>query len=83
MSGGCTLLSIVQTYMRDNRMYAMQIVQRTYVGPPDVRYFMGYLLGNTWTYETPFGPLCKDHRMYARVVGRLLLCQRVGGKLSL
>jgi hypothetical protein len=64
-------------------MYAMQKVQWTYVGPLNIHYFLGYPLGNTWTYETPFGPLCKDHRMYARFAGRPLLCQRVGGELSL
>jgi hypothetical protein len=64
-------------------MYTPQKVQRTYMGPLDVRYFLGYPLGNTWTYETPYGPMCKDHRTYARVVGRPLLCQRVGGELSL
>jgi hypothetical protein len=64
-------------------MYAMQKVQWTYVGPPNIRYFLGYPLGNTWTYETPFGPLCKDYQMHARFTGRSLLCQRVGGELSL
>jgi hypothetical protein len=64
-------------------MYALQIVQRTYVKPSDVRYFLGYPLGNTWTYETPSGPMCKDHQTHSRVVGRSLLCPRVGGKLSL
>jgi hypothetical protein len=67
----------------DHRTYALQIVQRMYVGPRDVCYFLGYPLGNTWTYETPYGPMCKDHWRYARVVRRSLLCQRVGGELSL
>jgi anaerobic ribonucleoside-triphosphate reductase len=70
------LLSLVRTY-------TLQIVQWTYMGPLDVCYFLGYHLGNTWTYKTFSGPMCKDHRTYARVAGRLLLCQRVGGKLSL
>jgi hypothetical protein len=26
----------------------------------DVRYFLEYPLGNTWTYETHFGPLCNS-----------------------
>jgi hypothetical protein len=56
---------------------------RTYVGPPDVRYFLVNPLDNTWTYETPFGPMCTDHRTYARVVGRPLLCQGVGEGFSL
>jgi hypothetical protein len=67
----------------DHQTYALQIVQRTYVGPPDVRYFLGYPLGNYWMYETPSGPMCKDHRTYARVARRPLFCQRFGGKLSL
>jgi hypothetical protein len=49
----------------------------------DVRYFLEYPLGNTWTYETPFGPLYNGTKTYARVVGRLLLCQEVGGDLFL
>jgi hypothetical protein len=64
-------------------MYALQIVQRTYMGLPDVRYFLRYPLDNTLMYETPFGPLCKDHRTYARVAERPLLCQRVGGEFFL
>jgi hypothetical protein len=40
-------------------------------------------LDNTWTYEAPFGPMCTDHRTYARVAGRPLLCQGVGGGFSL
>jgi hypothetical protein len=68
-------------------------VVRTYEGgPPDVRsanstpavcYFLVYPLGNTWTYETPFEPMCTDHRTCTRVVGRPLLCQGVGGGFSL
>jgi hypothetical protein len=77
------LLSIVQTYREDHRTYALQIVQRKYVEPSDIRYFLGYPLGNNWMYETPFGPMCKDHQTYARVARHSLLCQRVGGKLSL
>jgi hypothetical protein len=42
-----------------------------------------YTLGNTWTYETPFGPMCTNHRTYARVVERPLLYQGVGGGFSL
>jgi hypothetical protein len=53
------------------------------MGPPDVRYFLVYPMGNTWTYETLFGPMYTDHQMYARVDGRLLLCQGVGGGFSL
>jgi hypothetical protein len=67
------LLSVVRTYRGDHRTYACQIVQRMYVGPPDVRYFLGYPLGNTWRYETPSGSMCKDHQVYARVAGRPLL----------
>jgi hypothetical protein len=46
-------------------MYALQIVHRTYMGPPDVCYFLVYPLGNTWTYETPLGPMCTNHRTSA------------------
>jgi hypothetical protein len=82
-SSGRTLLSVVRTY--DG-------------GPPDVRsvnstldvrettgrtLLLVYPLGNTWTYETPFGPMCTDDRTYARVVGRPLLRQGVGGGFSL
>jgi hypothetical protein len=78
------LLSVVRMYARgDHQTYALQIVQRTYMGPPDIRYFLGYPLDNTWTYETPSKSMCKDHRTYARVAERPLLCQRVGGKLFL
>jgi hypothetical protein len=57
--------------------------KRTYVGQLDIFYFLEYPLGNTWKYEIPVGPLCKDHWTYARVAGRPLLYQRVGGELSL
>jgi hypothetical protein len=77
------LLSIVQTYREGHWTYALQKVQQTYMGPPNVCYFLKYPLGNTWTYETPSGPMCKDHRTFARVVERSLLCQRVGGELFL
>jgi hypothetical protein len=56
----------------DHRTYALQIVQWMYVGPPDLRYFLEYLLGNTWMYKTPFGPMCKDHWTFARIAGRPL-----------
>jgi hypothetical protein len=64
-------------------MYALQIVHRTYVGPPDVCYFLNTFWIISRTYETPFEPMCKDHRTYARVAGRPLFCHRVGGELSL
>jgi hypothetical protein len=69
--------------MGDDRTYALQTV------PADVRGTIGrtllfeYPLNNTWTYETPSGPMYKDHRMYVRVAGHPPLCQRVGGELSL
>jgi hypothetical protein len=68
------------------------------VGPPDVRsvnsildvrgttgrtLLFEYPLGNTWMYETPFGPMCTDHQMYPRVFGHPLLCQGVGGRFFL
>jgi hypothetical protein len=57
--------------------------QRMSVGLSDVRYFLVNPLDNTWTYETPSGPMYKDHWTYARVAGRLLLYQGVGGGFSL
>jgi hypothetical protein len=77
------LLSVVRTY--DGGPPDVRSANST----PDVRGTIGrtllfeYPLGNTWTYETPFGPMCTDHRTYARVAGRPLLCQGVGGGFSL
>jgi hypothetical protein len=39
-SGGRMLLSVVQMYGGNHWMYALQTVQGTYVGPPNVRYFL-------------------------------------------
>jgi hypothetical protein len=50
-----------------------KLYRRTYVGPPDICYFLEYPLINTWTYEVSFGLLGKNHRMYASLVGRPLL----------
>jgi hypothetical protein len=81
-SSGRTLLSVVRTY--DGGPPDVRSINST----PDVRGTTGhtilfeYPLGNTWTYETPFKPMCTEHRMYARVVGRPLLCQGVGGIFS-
>jgi hypothetical protein len=69
--------------MGDHRTYALQTVLADVRGPPDIHYFLEYPLGNTWTYETPSGPMCKDHWTYARVAGCPLLCQKVGGEFSL
>jgi hypothetical protein len=67
-------------------------------GPPDIRsansipdirgttgrtLLFEYPLDNTWTYETSSEPMYKDHRTYAKVAERPLLCQGVGGELSL
>ena len=65
----------------DHWAYALQIVQADIRGTTGFTLLLEYPLDNTWTYETPFGPLCKDHRTYA--TGRPLLYQRVGGELSL
>jgi hypothetical protein len=73
-SGGRMLVFVARTYAG---------YHRTYVGPPDVCYFLENPLDNTWMYEAPFGPMCTDHRTYARVAGRPLLCQGVGGEFSL
>jgi hypothetical protein len=79
-------------------MYAAVCSEDVWGGPLDVCFansttdvrgttgrtlLLGYPFGNTWMYETPFGPLCKDYRTYARVARRPLLCQRVGDELSL
>jgi hypothetical protein len=77
------LLSVVQTY--DGGPPDVCSANTT----PDVRgttrrtLLFVYSLGNTWTYETPFGPTCTDHRTYARVAGHPLLLQEVGGRFSL
>jgi hypothetical protein len=82
-SSGRTLLSVVRTY--DGGPPDVCSVNSTL----DVRGTTGrtllfeYPLGNTWTYETPFGPMCTDHQTYTRVVGCPLLCQGVGGGFSL
>jgi hypothetical protein len=67
MLGECTLLFLVRTYEGDHRMYTLQTVQRKYVGPPDVRYFLKYTVVHTWMYEATFRPVGKNHRMYVRV----------------
>jgi hypothetical protein len=64
-------------------MYALQTILADVRGTTGRTLLFEYPLDNTWMYETPSGPMCKDHRTYARVVRRPLLCQRVGGKLSL
>jgi hypothetical protein len=64
-------------------MYTLQIIAADVCGTTGRTLLFEYPLDNTWTYEIPFRPMYKDHRTYARVAGRLLLCQRVGGKLSL
>ena len=67
----------------DHRAYALQIVQADIRGTTRRTLLLEYPLVNTWPYETPFKPLYKDHRTYARVTGRPLLCQGVGGELCL
>jgi hypothetical protein len=69
--------------MGDHRTYALQTVLADIRGTTGHTLLFEYSLDNTWMYETPSGPMYKDHRAYARVAGRLLLCQRVGGELSL
>jgi hypothetical protein len=87
-----------QTYARSNERMLLSVVRTYDEGPSDVRSINStldvrgtirhtllfvYPLGNTWTYETPFGQMCIDHRTYARVAGRPLLYQGVGGGFSL
>jgi hypothetical protein len=85
-------------YVRSSGRMLLSIVRTYDGGPPDVRstnstpdvrgttrrtLLFEYPLCNTWTYEAPFGPMCTDHQTYARVAGRPLLCQVVGGRFSL
>jgi hypothetical protein len=44
------------------QMYSLQIVQWTYVRSQEVHYFLGYSLGNNWTYETSFDHCAKTTR---------------------
>jgi hypothetical protein len=67
----------------DHWTYTLQTVLVDVYGTTGRTLLFEYPLDNTWTYETPYGPMYKDHWTYARVVGHPLLCQRVGGKLSL
>jgi hypothetical protein len=48
-------------------MYALQTIQVDVRGTTGHMLLFEYHLGNTWAYETPFEPLYKNHRMYARV----------------
>ena len=47
--------------------------RRTYVGPPDVCYFLEYSLINTWMYKATFGLLSKNHRDVYPLAGHPLL----------
>jgi hypothetical protein len=69
--------------MGDHWAYALQTILADVHGTTGRTLLFEYPLDNTWTYETPSGPMYKDHRTYARVVECSLLCQRVGGELSL
>jgi hypothetical protein len=69
--------------MGDHRTYALQTVLVDVRGTTGRTLIFEYPLDNTWTYETFFGPLCKNQWTYARVVGRLQVRQRVGGGFSL
>jgi hypothetical protein len=77
-SGGCTLLSVAQTYVGEPP--GVRSVDRTSRCTWDHRTYatFEYPLDNTWTYETPSGPMCKNQWMYARVAGRLHVRQGVG-----
>jgi hypothetical protein len=69
--------------MGNYQTYTLQTVLADVRGTIEHMLLFEYPLDNTWTYETPFGLMYKDHRTYPRVAGRPLLCQRVGGELSL
>jgi hypothetical protein len=59
--------------MGDYQTYALQIVPSNVYGTTGRTLLFGYPLNNTWAYETPFGPLCKNHRTYTRSGGCTLL----------
>jgi hypothetical protein len=68
--------------MGDHWTYALQIVQRMYMRPSDVCYFLEYPLINTWAYEIPFGPLCKSARRTLGLGGRPLLFRELVAAIS-
>jgi hypothetical protein len=55
--------------MEDHQTYALQIVPVDVRGTTEHTLLFEYPLDNTWTYETPSGPMCKNQRTYARVAG--------------
>jgi hypothetical protein len=61
--GERTLLSVVRTLGGTIERTLCKPYRRTYVGPPDVCYFLEYPLVNTWTYEAAIEPLGKNHRI--------------------
>jgi hypothetical protein len=69
--------------MGDYQTYTLQTVLVDVRGTIGHMLLFEYSLDNTWMYETPSGPMYKDHRTYPRVAERPLLCQRVGAELSL
>jgi hypothetical protein len=46
--------------LTDSILYSMNSTVDVHLKVPDVRYFLKYSLGNTWTYETAFGLLCNN-----------------------
>jgi hypothetical protein len=67
------LLFVVRMYGETTERMLYKLYKWTYVEPPDVRYLLKYSLVNTWTYETAFGPLGKNHRTYTPLARRPLL----------
>jgi hypothetical protein len=57
----------------DHWTYALQIILTDIHGTTGRTLLFEYPLDNTWMYETLFGPLCKNHWMYVKVTGRLLV----------
>jgi hypothetical protein len=47
--------------MGNHRMYALQTVPTDVHGTTRRTLLFEYPLDNTWMYETPFGPMYKDH----------------------
>jgi hypothetical protein len=54
-------------------MYALQTILVDVHGTTGCTILFEYPLGNTWMYETLFGPLCRNHQTYAKVAKRPLV----------
>jgi hypothetical protein len=59
------LLSVVQMYRGDHRIYALQTVEADIRGTTRRTLLFEYPLDNTWMYEAAIEQLDKNHRTYA------------------